>query len=255
MSHIDIPLARRDVIAGRLRDGQSVIATALALEFDVSEDAIRRDLRALAAEGVCRRVYGGALPLSDDTPMIQRVNEGQAQKARLAKAGAATIRLGELIFLDSGSTNLALVELLPDDFELTVVTNSIVIAAALLPRSDIRLICLGGNVTHQLGGCVDSSAFLQVSRINIDRAFIGACSVSVEGGVCAIDYADSVFKRQVVQSSKHNIVLATNEKFTKNSLHQIAEVSEFDHLIVEHDLAQAEFDAYASLNVQVTRAE
>lgn len=44
-----IPLARRDVIAARLAGGTAVVAAALAQEFDVSEDAIRRDLRALAA--------------------------------------------------------------------------------------------------------------------------------------------------------------------------------------------------------------
>ncbi|HEX8786620.1 MAG TPA: DeoR family transcriptional regulator, partial [Telluria sp.] len=54
----DLPIARRDLIAQRLAAGQPAIAATLALEFGVSEDAIRRDLRALAAEGRCRRVYG-----------------------------------------------------------------------------------------------------------------------------------------------------------------------------------------------------
>jgi DeoR/GlpR family transcriptional regulator of sugar metabolism len=73
---LESPLARRDVILGRLAQGQSVVAAALALEFDVSEDAIRRDLRALAAEGRCRRVYGGALPLSK-APMATRIEEAR----------------------------------------------------------------------------------------------------------------------------------------------------------------------------------
>ena len=60
----ELPLARRDLIAARLAEGQSVASVQLAAEFGVSEDAIRRDLRALAADGLCRRVYGGALPLA-----------------------------------------------------------------------------------------------------------------------------------------------------------------------------------------------
>ncbi|WP_271025209.1 DeoR family transcriptional regulator [Rhizobium sp. RCAM05973] len=43
---------------------RQIVAASLAVEFNVSEDAVRRDLRALAAEGKCRRVYGGALPFS-----------------------------------------------------------------------------------------------------------------------------------------------------------------------------------------------
>lgn len=46
-----LPLSRRDAIEARLASGQQVFANTLADEFGVSEDAIRRDLRALAAEG------------------------------------------------------------------------------------------------------------------------------------------------------------------------------------------------------------
>ena len=53
---------RKNEIESRLQRGLSVYATGLAKEFLVSEDAIRRDLRALAAEHKCKRVYGFGLP-------------------------------------------------------------------------------------------------------------------------------------------------------------------------------------------------
>ena len=101
-------MERRDIIAGRLAQGQSVTAGSLAEEFSVSPDAIRRDLRALAAEGRCRRVYGGALPISPaSSPIIGRVGEARERKAALAAAAVGLIRPGEFVFLDNGSTNLA----------------------------------------------------------------------------------------------------------------------------------------------------
>ena len=79
------PRARRDAIAGRLDRGAAVAAGDLAREFGVSEDAIRRDLRALAAAGRCRRVYGGALPLSPaGAPFAVREAEAAPRKAALA---------------------------------------------------------------------------------------------------------------------------------------------------------------------------
>src|SRR3954453_16923524 len=103
------PLGRRQRIADRLVRGQPVVATSLAAEFHVSEDAIRRDLRALASEGGCRRVYGGALPLAGGmTPMAARIGQDRERKLALARTTARTIRHGEFLFLDSGSTNLAL---------------------------------------------------------------------------------------------------------------------------------------------------
>src|SRR5450755_3698797 len=132
---IDPPMERRDIIAGRLAQGQSVTAGSLAEEFSVSPDAIRRDLRALAAEGRCRRVYGGALPISPArTPMAARIGEGRERKEALARTAATMIQPGEFLFLDNGSTNLALTGFLPGDAELTIATNSIEIAAAVLRR-------------------------------------------------------------------------------------------------------------------------
>lgn len=252
MTHTEIPLARRDVIADRLKKGQPVIANALAIEFGVSEDAIRRDLRALASEGVCRRVYGGALPIAGDAPMMQRVGEHREQKTSLAAAAVSIIQPGELIFLDSGSTNLAMVDLLPHDYALTVVTNSMVIAAALLVRTDIRLLVLGGEVTHQMGGCIDSSAAIQMSRMKFDRAFIGVCAVSASEGFCAFDPADATFKRLVIQASKSSIALVTNEKFSISAPYQIAGLTEMHQLVVEHNVSREEIDLLKKVHASVS---
>src|ERR1700734_1345039 len=99
------PMERRELIAERLAQGQAVSAGVLAKEFGVSPDAIRRDLRMLAAEGRCRRVYGGALPTSPaSSPMAVRAGEAIERKLALANAAVGLIRPGEFLFLDSGST-------------------------------------------------------------------------------------------------------------------------------------------------------
>ena len=177
----ELPLARRDQIAARLAHGESVVATTLAAEFRVSEDAIRRDLRALAADGLCRRVYGGALPpLPGALPMAVRMDAGRERKAALARAAVAVIEPGVFLFLDSGSTNLALAACLPEDHALTVATNSVDIAAALLRRQDVHLIMVGGAVDPLVGGCIDATAVLAVGQMNIQRCFLGVCAITVE---------------------------------------------------------------------------
>src|ERR1700742_4147633 len=100
--HDLLPTTRRELIARRLAAGDTVVASALATEFEISEDAIRRDLRALAAEGLCERVYGGALPISPaSAPMTARMIEAREQKMALARAAVQLIEPGELVFLDS----------------------------------------------------------------------------------------------------------------------------------------------------------
>ncbi len=236
-----IPLARRDVIAQRLAAGAAVVAATLAVEFEVSEDAIRRDLRALAAEGRCRRVYGGALPITPETqPMFARIDEERGRKLALARRAAETIEPGELLFLDAGSTNLALTEFLPEDQELTIATNAIDIASAVLRRPDLRLIMIGGSVDTTVGGCVDASAIQAVSQLNVDRCFLGACSVHAERGIGAEFHADALFKNALMVVSQRCVVLAMNSKFTTRAPHRVCTLADVDLLVVEHN-APAEF--------------
>lgn len=240
--HNDLPLARRDIIALRLEQGQGMVASALALEFGISEDAIRRDLRALAAQGRCRRVYGGALPLAARLPvspassaMAVRLEEGGARKAALARVAAQFVLHGDCVFLDNGSTNLAMVRLLPRDMALTVATNAIHIAAAVLQRGDLRLVMVGGTVDPGVGGCVDAQAVQQVQLLNIDRCFLGACAVSAGSGIAAFDAADATFKRALLAASSHVTVLVTSAKLETRAPYRVAAVGAIDQLILEHD--------------------
>lgn len=241
----DLAPARRDVIVARLTEGQQVQSAVLAAEFGVSEDAIRRDLRILASEGRCRRVYGGALPLrSGAVPMAARIGENAERKRALAVAAVQNVQDRELIFIDSGSTNLALVDMLPELPDLTVATNSIDIAATVLRRSDLRLLLIGGIVDTLVGGSTDATATLAVSNMNIDRCFLGACSVSDRGGLSAFDPGDAAFKRALLAASRRSIVLALNEKLGTQAPFRVGALDAAEAIVIEEE---ADPDAVADL--------
>jgi DeoR/GlpR family transcriptional regulator of sugar metabolism len=253
---LELPIARRDIILSRLTQGQSVAAAALALEFEVSEDAIRRDLRALAAEGRCRRVYGGALPLAKAAaPMRARMEDGRDRKHALGRKAATLIKPGQFVFLDSGSTNLTLVEYLPGDADLTVATNSVEIAAAASRRPDLRLIVIGGAVDHGVGGCVDGTATLSLAKMNIDLGVIGACAASASAGVSVQDPYDAAFKRALLAASRERLVLATSDKLGARAPYRVAELKDIDTFVVEHDASAEALNELASAGCNALMAE
>jgi DeoR/GlpR family transcriptional regulator of sugar metabolism len=232
----DLPFGRRRQIADRLVRGEAVIATSLATEFRVSEDAIRRDLRALASEGVCKRVYGGALPTSPASSSIDvRSGEDIERKRALACAALRLIRAGQTLFLDTGSTNLQLAARLPSDLALTVVTNSVPVAATLMGRSGIALVLIGGSVNATVGGCVDARSIAELRRFRIDLCFLGACAMSVDNGVAGFDMADVDFKRGLLDVSAHVALMLTNTKVGTSAPFHIGPVTDVAHFVFEYD--------------------
>src|SRR5689334_24226911 len=113
---------RRDLLLERLRTDGRIVAKDLAAEVGISEDTIRRDLRELAAAGLCQRVYGGALPVSPAVvDYASRKTVATSSKERVAAAAIALIPPGGTVLLDGGTTALAVAEALPHDMAITVV--------------------------------------------------------------------------------------------------------------------------------------
>lgn len=187
-------------------------------------------------------------------PLTARVNQDRDRKDRLAQFAASAVRPGEFIFLDSGSTNLAVVEYLPDDAGLTVATNSIPIAAAVVARQDIRLIVIGGDVDLIVGGCVDSSAIQSIARMTFDRTFLGVCAVSVAGGVSVHDFGDSVFKRALLAQSRQAFVLVTTEKLGMTTRHQVANLDQVEAIVIEPDAPEPEILPLIAEGANILRA-
>ena len=159
------------------RDGR-VLATSLAEGFAASEDTIRRDLRDLAGRGLCRRVYGGALPVSPASSSAQvRASEATDRKAALGKALAALVAPNALVFIDSGSTNLAAVKAFPDDLRLTVATHDPAIAAALLAKPQITLWLIGGRVSRETGAAYGGRTLADVEALRPELALLGVCAL------------------------------------------------------------------------------
>lgn len=224
------------VIQDRLEAGQPVVAGLLAREFAVSEDTIRRDLRQLAEQGCCRRVYGGALPISPASTSLEvRAGEDIDRKLQLARAAMPLVRPGQTLFLDTSGTILHFAPLLPKDFDLTVVTHSLPIAATLIGRPDISLVLIGGSFHRATGGCFGPRAYDEMRRIHIDLLVLGACAMSAREGLSAFEDVDASFKSALLEQSKASVLMMTNNKLETTAPFRIAPAKDVGHFVLEHD--------------------
>jgi DeoR/GlpR family transcriptional regulator of sugar metabolism len=247
---------RHAFILKQLASDGRVLAATLARELSVTEDTIRRDLRDLAAAGLCQKVYGGAvrMPAAPESgTLVQRMARKQDDKSRLAAAAATLVAPGSIIFLDAGSSNLAIAEALPA-VPLTVLTNAPSIAARLLDQAHVDLIMIGGRIKQSLGGSVGATAMRELELIHPDLYFIGACGVDLQAGVTAVDYEEAEFKRRLSAQSKATVVVATADKIGAVAAYRVLPIPQLTHLIVEAGTGEDVATAYAAAGTRLLRA-
>ncbi|HEY9104540.1 DeoR/GlpR family DNA-binding transcription regulator [Chitinimonas sp.] len=246
---------RQSLIQARLKADGRVLALDLARDLGVSEDTIRRDLRELAAQGLCRRVYGGALPLPPEPGALQqRQTEALDRKARLAQAVVTLCRPGQVWFIDAGSTNVAIAQALPE-MPLTVVTNAPSVAAVLSGRQQLSLILIGGVVDPRVGACLGARALRDIEQLTPDLCVLGACGADAEAGLSATWFEEAEFKRSIANRSRQVLAAVTDEKLATAAPYAIMPAHELDYLVLEHSGDAAQAQAFIQLGVQVLHAQ
>jgi len=246
-----LPYERQDRILDRLRQQGRVIAADLAVEHRVSEDSIRRDLRELAAKGLCKRVYGGALLLTRNVSLEERRGEHVERKRALAAVAAKLVSAGQILFIDAGSTNSAIAAALPEGRDLTVVTNAPDVALALVGRPGFEVIAIGGRIEPKIGGAMGSMALRQIQGIRADLCFPGVCAADAQTGLWTYDAEEVVLKRAMIEASGETVLVATREKLLAAATHHTVPASSITCLVTERGTDAEILDAWRALGTSV----
>ncbi|MCP2091038.1 MULTISPECIES: DeoR/GlpR family DNA-binding transcription regulator [Paraburkholderia] len=246
---------RKQLILDALkRDGQ-VIARTLSVEFDVSEDTIRRDLRELAAEGQLQRVHGGALPASPaavDFAGRERIES--ASKAAIGRAAAGMIARGQIAFIDGGTTAVQLARHLPRDLRATIVTHSPSIAVELAEHAELEVIMIGGRLFRHSMVNVGAAAIESLSHIRADFYFMGVTGVHPQAGLSTGDMEEAYVKRALAEHAAETVVLASAEKLNAASAYKIADVSAASTIVVERNTPEVLTTPFEALGITILRA-
>ena len=108
---------RMEEIARIVRERHIVRINELCSELDVSPATIRRDLADMELHGQLARVHGGAVCTENqfDEPVFDdKASIATSQKQAIAEAARRFINPNDTIFLDGGSTVLALARLVAE---------------------------------------------------------------------------------------------------------------------------------------------
>lgn len=206
---------RKDMILERLERDRKVHITALAAEFGVSDETIRRDLRALEAGGAVRRVYGGAIASrqSADTPITERALLNALAKDRIAARARSLIADGSTIFLDTGTTTLALARRLTGLQHVKLYTNSVLVAQAACAQFGLEVRMTPGRLRSVEQDLVGHDTLAYIRQFRFDVAFMGVAAVSPELGFMDIEADEARVRQTLLECSVRGVMLADASKF------------------------------------------
>ena len=229
---------RLDRIRDLVRARRVVRLQELCREVGVSTATARRDLEELEKRGELRRVHGGAVsvesrleePLFDDKTAL-----AAREKQRIAAAALARIKPGETIYLDGGSTVLALAQLLRDRTNVMVVTNSLR-AAVELSGAGPRLILVGGELRRLSQTMVGPLTRAVLEELHVDRAFMGTMGFAAEG-LTTTDAGEAFTKELVMCRAREVVLLADSSKAGKILFARAGRLEQVHLVITDKHLA------------------
>jgi DeoR/GlpR family transcriptional regulator of sugar metabolism len=243
---------RKQLLLDRLAKDGRIIAKDVSVEFALSEDTIRRDLRELAGEGLLQRVHGGALPSSPTVANVaQRRGMASDEKRRLGRKAASLISRGQRVFIDGGTTHLELVRNLPPDLAITVITHSATIAAALEPHQLVDVILIGGVLFRHSMVAVGAVALDAIQRLNLDLGFVGLTGLHPREGATTGDFEEAAVKRAIIERSAEVVSLLTREKIGAVSAYGVCALKELTSIVAPRE---AELKGFAKTDVELLRA-
>ncbi|MGH9179081.1 MAG: DeoR/GlpR family DNA-binding transcription regulator [Acidimicrobiales bacterium] len=234
---------RRDRISEELRRRGRVSVRRLAAAHDVTPETVRRDLVELEARGELRRIHGGAVALEHlrvEPAVDERSERMAAAKARIAAAAVALFPGdGGTVLLDAGTTTGALLEVVPTDRRLTVVTNAVAHALALAPIPTITVIVVGGRLRARTLANVDDLAVETIGNLRVDVAFVATNGIS-ERGCSTPDPAEAAVKRTMVGAADRVVLLADHTKFGEEHFVRFANLSDLDVAVTDAGVENAD---------------
>ncbi|KRM84472.1 DeoR/GlpR family DNA-binding transcription regulator [Liquorilactobacillus vini] len=192
-----------------------------------SESSARRDLQRLENQGVLIRIHGGAKlknSLQQEPDMVRKVSKNIEQKKMIAKYAAGLIQSEDVIYLDAGTSTLAMIPFLAANMHLTVVTNG-VLHASVLADQGIRTILIGGELKNTTKAIVGIETVKSLMKYRFNKVFLGMNGVHLKYGYTTPDPDEASVKTVASQQGDQTFVLVDDSKFGQISFVKVGDLA------------------------------
>ena len=231
-----IPNPRQALLIQEVRNRGAASVEALAEQFNVTLQTVRRDVKQLAAAGLLARFHGGVRVPTSTTENIayrQRQQLNEQSKQRIARAIAAVVPEDCSLIINIGTTAEAVAHELMNQKGLRVITNNLNVAAILSNNPDCEVIVAGGVVRSRDRGIVGEATVDFISQFKVDIGLIGISGIEDDGTLRDFDYREVKVARAIIEHSRQVWLAADHSKFNRPAMVKLARLDEVDMLFTD----------------------
>jgi DeoR/GlpR family transcriptional regulator of sugar metabolism len=241
-----------------LETRDSVHVSELSNEFLVSEVTVRQDLSELARRGLVARVRGGVRALQrgqSELAFDLRLRLQADEKRAIARAAAKLVGDGEAVALDSSTSAYYLALELSGKRELVVVTNGLLIAAALADSPGVSVLLTGGMLRLPAMSVVGDLGADVLRRTRINKGFFGARGLNLERGLMDLNPDEVRVKQEMAAACDRVIGIFDGTKWKRSALLSFVPTDRVDAIVTDASAPDDAVKAWRDRGVDVTTAE
>lgn len=249
---------RRDKILEILHTEGKVKVAELSALFNVSEVSIRNDLAELESEGVLSRVHGGAVGSYASyyhMSLAQRSGTNKASKDAIAAKIADMIGDQQTVLMNAGTTTLAVMHMLANKRDVTIVTNSVVLALEGAKYPNLHVLLLGGNVDYEYQYVHGTMTLKQLKEFYVDLLILSADGIDAEHGISTYYDAEADICRQMIKQSKRVIAALDHTKIGRVTFRNIADAEKVDCVVTTPIADPDALEALREKGIQIVFSE
>lgn len=218
------------------RELGSVQVDALAKQFAVTSQTIRRDLNHLCKWHYLQRIHGGASVYDGVANLGYAARQAlcSQEKRHIGQAAAAIIPDDCSILINIGTTTEQVANYLADRHGLLVITNNINVVTTLLPNKNIKVLAAGGLVRHEDGGIIGESTVDFIDKFKVDFAVIGVSALDLDGTLLDFDFQEVRVTQSIIKNSRSVILVADSVKFERSAPNRVCDIGAIDYFITDN---------------------
>ena len=228
---------------------ESASMEELCSEFEISMNTARLDVAELVEKGTIKKVYGGVTANRENAlvPFTEREMKNAAAKKSVCCMAASFVEDGDIIYIDSGTTAMYMVDYLKEKKNITVLTHNLNAITRAVPLSELNVFSLPGNLDRRNNSFVSADTARILERYNIKKAFIATAGVGADGTVTNSSPLEFEVKKAAMANAYEKYLLLDASKYGRTSLMTFAKLSDMTRVIVDSGITN-DFRDYCAMN-------